>query len=56
MNPFGRPAEPIVEAWSMRFGLTPKQMTRLRPPAFCWQLFLCRSDEARRILLFGVRA
>jgi hypothetical protein len=50
-HPVGHPAEPIREAWAMRFGLhTPKQRAKLTT-FLCWQLCQCRDDEARRLLL-----
>ena len=45
----GGPKTP-KSAWALRFNLTPKAETLLTP-ALCWQLCLCRDDEARRLLL-----
>ena len=46
-----RPAEPIREAWALRFGLTKRQRITVLSAKKCEQLSMCKSDEARRILL-----
>jgi hypothetical protein len=51
----GHPAEPVMEAWAMRFGLTHLQRWRVFTPKMCWQLCQCRGDEQRRLIL-GVSA
>ena len=50
-HPGGHPAEPIAEAWELRFGVKVTQPTRLFTPALCWQLCQCRGDEQRRLIL-----
>ena len=50
-HPGGYPAETVREAWAMRFGLTEKVKFLLLTPQICWQLGMCRSDEARRLIL-----
>jgi hypothetical protein len=50
-HPGGRPADPVREAWALRFGLTEKQRFKFLTSEVCWQLSMCRSDEARRLLL-----
>ena len=50
-HPGGHPAEPVREAWALRFGLTRKQRITLLSVKKCEQLSMCRSDEARRLLL-----
>jgi hypothetical protein len=47
----GRKAEPVREAWAMRFNLTRKQRASLLDVKMCQQLCMCLSDEARRLLL-----
>ena len=49
-HPVGHPAEPVREAWAMRFGIKGK-FQRLLTSAMCWQLCRCRDDSARRLLL-----
>jgi hypothetical protein len=39
----------ILQAWSQRFGLSRRQTRDAKE--FLWQLCLCRSDEARRLIL-----
>jgi hypothetical protein len=50
-HPVGHPAEPVREAWAMRFGLHTLKQRALLTPFLCWQLCLCRDDSARRLLL-----
>ncbi len=50
-------SDPILEAWALRFGLDyhTSFVRRLLSERTCWQLSMCRDDEARRLLL-GVSA
>lgn len=50
-NAAGRPAEPIREAWAMRFGLDSHRMRMQLTDALLWQLTRYRNDEARRLIL-----
>lgn len=50
-HPGGHPAEPVREAWAIRFNLTRKQRALLLDVKMCQQLCMCLSDEARRLLL-----
>jgi hypothetical protein len=43
--------DPIVHAYSDRFGLSITQPTRLLSPKLCRQLGQCRDDSARRLIL-----
>ena len=54
-HPGGHPAEMVRYAWALRYGLTAKQWYALLTPQMCWQLGMCRSDEARRLLLGASR-
>lgn len=47
----GRKAEPVRDAWAIRFNLTRKQRACLLNVRMCQQLSMCKSDEARRLLL-----
>jgi hypothetical protein len=43
--------DPVREAYMLRFGLDYRKPCRDLPESLLEQLSLCRSDEARRILL-----
>lgn len=53
MNLGGRPVDPIREAWKLRYGFSRRQAKRL-VTSLLIQLSMCRSEEARRLIL-GVK-
>jgi hypothetical protein len=49
-NPVGRPPDIERDAWMLRFGMSEGKAKELSD-IFMRQLSLCKSDEARRIIL-----
>jgi hypothetical protein len=50
-NPEGKPPDPVVEAYVMRYGLKRIGPAHLLTSSLCCQLSRCKSDEARRLIL-----
>lgn len=50
LKPF-EPGDPIREAWAERINLQWKNPSKMLTNAFMCQLSMCRSDEARRLLI-----
>jgi hypothetical protein len=45
----GRPVDEVIDAYAIRYNLTKKQRYQLK--SFVAQVALCKSEEARRLIL-----
>ena len=45
----GRRSDPVLDAYALRYGLTPKQRKLLA--RYVVQVSLCRSEESRRLII-----